>query len=105
MSAGFISYWTDKFFRPPYLRSKEISAGPKQMTLQILFGSFQMIVLGWFLSFLIFLAELVDDKVRNSKKIRKILTFRSRFNNIKNVLLLILISFTRKTREYLVDNF
>lgn len=96
MSAGFVSYWTDEFFRPPYLRAKETSVGPKQMTLQTLFGAFQMIVLGLILSFLIFLVELVERKVRNSKKVRRFLTFLSRF---KNLLLLMIISFARKTRE------
>lgn len=101
MSAGLVSYWTDKFFRPPYLRAKETNSGPKQMTLETLFGAFQLIVMGLLISFSVFLIELTCKVLKKSKKVKNFLRTVSRFSftHSESLVPLIFFLFFKKTRE------
>lgn len=68
-SAGIVSYWTNKFYKPDSLMKKgEKNAGPRSMTLKTLSGAFKLTVFGWIISVLGFVTEIAVVIFKNRKK-------------------------------------
>ena len=66
-SAGLTIHWIDKYLRPEFTKIKDAKPGPKKMTVSTLMGPFQLVVLGWILSILVFMIEKIINKFRKRK--------------------------------------
>lgn len=63
-SSGLVEYWTNNFLDQKYLKIKDEPKGPKKLNVTMLSGGFQLVILGWFSSFLLFLYEFTNVKLK-----------------------------------------
>lgn len=60
-SSGLIEYWHNIFVNKMYSSLQSLNS-PKQLNLEHLGGGFQLCLIGWILSFLVFIVELIYKK-------------------------------------------
>lgn len=72
-SSGLISYWTNLYTKRKYSKAPD-SSGPKQLTVETILGSLQLLFFGWVVAFTAFVAELIHFKSKE---------FRNYFSNFQ----------------------
>jgi len=68
-SAGLIGYWTDEYIPRKFAKVILEENGPKQMTIETLLGAFQILILGYLFSVVVFLVEKASFKLSWIQKV------------------------------------
>lgn len=63
-SAGLINYWAELYLQSHYSKRQDAKIGPKMFKIKTLTGAFQIIAIGWLISFTAFAVEVGMKKRR-----------------------------------------
>ncbi len=64
---GLIHYWISKYIDEKYYNVKQPPKQAQKLTIDQLYGSFQMLFFGLFVSFISFLVEIIYTKIKEEK--------------------------------------